>query len=324
MVAAWDARDDAHKFTVVAIVHHAQNEGWEEAFAPFARRGALRLLPISDQSLFAINPLSFEFAASPDPVFRSAGFEYVSSDVHVPILNISTPDRHYPGKLCNVVIQGAFAEDLRDFARIFQDPKHALHDDPKTWGYRPANDCEPFVVEDTSLSNAFKLHLLGHGWPDVPEELRNVVVFHNDLSYRQFYDVMASMDLCMPALKSRYGYYWATASSTVVTCSQVNTPMLVKQRFRKAYSYLDDDRILVTHPAAMSEVDAVMGLRTQDASEFMSSEPSGLGLTMGTHAGIRRAVVAMLRHRPKSGFEEWKAGVWARNDDVMARILSDL
>ena len=49
LVAAWDARDDAHKFMVIGIVHHAQNPGYEEAFAPLARRGALRLLPISDQ-----------------------------------------------------------------------------------------------------------------------------------------------------------------------------------------------------------------------------------------------------------------------------------
>ena len=219
-------------------------------------------------------------------------------------------------------------------------------DDSQTWGYRSADDGSPSLVEDTSLSNPFKLHLVGHGWLDVPEELKNVVVFHNDLGYREFYDVMASMDLCLPALNPSYGYFWSTASSTVVMCSQVNvssmksmascslsnlihvqTPMLVTQRFRKAYSYLDDDRVLVTHPAVMSEVDAIKALRTQDASEFLSSDPSGLGLVMGSHAGVRMAVESMLRHgwvRPKSGFEGWKAGVWARNDAVMARILSDL
>ncbi|KAF7974649.1 hypothetical protein HWV62_11526 [Athelia sp. TMB] len=327
LVEAWDARDDAHKFMVVGIAHHAQNPTYEEGFAPLARRGALRLLPISDHVSRAFENLVQEFAASPDPVIRSAGFEYVTSDVHVPILNLSIPDRYYPGKLSNVVIQGTFATNMRDFNRIFQDLTQELRDDPRTWGYRPAHDGSPSLVEDTSLSNPFKLHLVGHGWLDIPEELRNVVVFHNDLGYREFYDVMASMDLCLPALKSSYGYYWATASSTVVMCSQVNTPMLVTQRFRKAYSYLDDDRVLVTHPAAMSEVAAIKALRTQDASDFLSSDPSGLGLAMGSHAGVRKAVESMLRHgwvRPKSGFEAWKAGVWARNDGVMARILSDL
>ncbi|KAF7974651.1 hypothetical protein HWV62_11530 [Athelia sp. TMB] len=221
-----------------------------------------------------------EFAASPDPVLRLAGFEHVSSDVHMPTLDISTSDTTAASCL--------------------------MPDDPQTWGYRPASDGSPSLVEDTTLSNPFKLHLVGHGWLDVLEELKNVVVFHNDLSY---------------------GYYWATASSTV--CSQVNTPMLVTPRFRNSYSYLDDDRVLVTHPAAMSEVAAtgIKALRTRDASEFLSSDPSGLGLAMGSHAGIRQAVVTMLSlgwARPKSGFEEWKAGVWARNDDVVARILSDL
>lgn len=53
LVAAWDARDDDHKFMVVGIAHHAENPTYEEAFAPLARRGALRLLPISDQCIFS-------------------------------------------------------------------------------------------------------------------------------------------------------------------------------------------------------------------------------------------------------------------------------
>lgn len=75
----------------------------------------------------AFENLVQEFAASPDPVIRSAGFEYVSSDVHVPILNLSIPDRYYPGKLSNVVIQGTFATNMRDFNRIFQDLTQELH-----------------------------------------------------------------------------------------------------------------------------------------------------------------------------------------------------
>lgn len=46
---AWDSRDVVHKFTVVGIVHHTEMKGWEELFAPLARRGALRLLTLSNQ-----------------------------------------------------------------------------------------------------------------------------------------------------------------------------------------------------------------------------------------------------------------------------------
>lgn len=103
--------------------------------------------------------------------------------------------------------------------------------------------------------------------------------------------------------------------------------MLVTQRFRDAYNYLDDDRVLVTHPASMSEIDAIKALRTQDATDFLKNDPSNSGFNLGSHAGIRRAVNDMLLRgweRPNSGFEEWKRVVWANNDAVIARILNNL
>lgn len=107
----------------------------------------------------------------------------------------------------------------------------------------------------------------------------------------------------------------------------MQTPMLVTQRFRDSYSFIDDDRVLVTHPAVMSEIDAIKALRTGDASDFLASDPSGSGLTMGSHAGVRHAVEDMLHKgwvRSKSDFEEWKQDVWAGNDDALVRILSDI
>ncbi|KZP29682.1 hypothetical protein FIBSPDRAFT_815775 [Athelia psychrophila] len=327
LVEAWDARDDAHKFAVVGIVHDAADTAWLELFAPLARRGALRLLPISDHVTRALQGFLKTFAASPDPVFRSAGYEHVLVDTHVPILNISTPTRHHLGRLSNAVIQGTFDPSVRGFDRIFQDLVRAIHDDPQLWGYiTPAYD-SPSFVEDKDVADPFKLHIVGHGWLDRPVELKNIVVFHDNLGYSEFYDTMASMDVCMPAFHHDGPYYSRKASSTVVMCSQVNTPMLVTQRFRDSYSYLDDDRVLVTHPAAMSEIDAIKALRTGDASDFLASDPSGSGFTMGTHSAVRHAVEDMLRKgwvRPKSGFDEWKQDVWAKNDDALTRILSDM
>lgn len=186
----------------------------------------------------SLERLLSDLAAEHDPVFQSAGFEHVRSDFHVPVLNISTPNRHYSGRLSNVVIQGTFSEDLRDFSRIFKDLAKSFtgevssmfyrqmlispSDDPHGWGYRTSHD-SPSLVEDEGVSDPFKLHLVGHGGNlVVPQELENVIVYHRDLEYREFYDTMASMDICLPAFNSDYGYYTATASSTVVMCSQVN------------------------------------------------------------------------------------------------------
>lgn len=186
----------------------------------------------------SLEGLLSEYAASRDPIFRSAGFEHVRSDFHVPVLNISTPDKIYPRRLSNAVIQGTFDQSLRDFSPIFKDLAKSLSgegssifyeqtlnfllDDPHLWGYRTSHD-SPSLVEDEDLSDPFKLHLVGHGGDlGIPQELENVIVYHRDLDYREFYDTMASMDICLPAFNPDYGYYTATASSTVVMCSQVN------------------------------------------------------------------------------------------------------
>lgn len=107
----------------------------------------------------------------------------------------------------------------------------------------------------------------------------------------------------------------------------MQTPMLVTKRFRDAYKYLDDERILITHPAVMSEVEAIKALRTQDASDFLSSDPSNSGFSMGSYAAVRDAIERMIGQgwiRPKPGFDEWKQNVWASNDAVITRILNGL
>ena len=63
---------------------------------------------------------------------------------------------------------------------------------------------------------------MGHGWLDLPPELKNIVTFHVDLDYSAYYDVMADLDICVPAFGPLDGYYARQASSTVAMCMQVN------------------------------------------------------------------------------------------------------
>jgi hypothetical protein len=95
-----------------------------------------------------------------------------------------------------------------------------LIDNPAVWGYLPLNDGESYV-HDINL-DPFKLHLVGSGEIDVPPELENILVFHKDLNYRDYYDVMAGMDICVPAFGPTDEYYVPQASSTVAMCVEVN------------------------------------------------------------------------------------------------------
>ena len=104
-------------------------------------------------------------------------------------------------------------------------------------------------------------------------------------------------------------------------------PLLVTSRHRSAYGYIDDVRVTITRPAAMSEVQAIKALRTGDASSFLASDPADIGRTMGEMPPVREAVEHMMREgwiRGRREWMDWREEVWRRNRAVADKILSDL
>lgn len=72
------------------------------------------------------------------------------------------------------------------------------------WGYSPLRGgSEVYEVHHNSALEPFKLHLVGDGLLDIPEALENVVVIHRGLSYFDFYALMQSMDVVVPAFVNR-------------------------------------------------------------------------------------------------------------------------
>jgi hypothetical protein len=105
------------------------------------------------------------------------------------------------------------------------------------------------------------------------------------------------------------------------------TPVLVTRRHRETYTYLDDDRVMITYPAVMTEIDAIRALRTRNASAFLASDPSSSGITLGSRGAVRRSVEEMMAKdwvRTKRGFEDRKGELWAANDAVARKLLKDL
>lgn len=121
--------------------------------------------------------------------------------------------------------------------------------------------------------------------------------------------------------------YDIRASSTISLAIELRVPMLVTNRTRRTYGFIDDDRVVVTRPQVMSEVQALKAFRTGDVSGFLASDPAETGLTMGDIPAVRDAVEHMMRTgwtRSRSGWAEWRAWLWQRNTDVARRILRDL
>ena len=99
------------------------------------------------------------------------------------------------------------------------------------------------------------------------------------------------------------------------------------RELREAYTHIDNDKVTITRPAVMSEMQAIQALRTGDASTFLDDDPAHSGIKLGNHRGIRGAVEEMMEKgwvRTKEGFEDCKRKTWEKNDIVMMRILRDL
>jgi hypothetical protein len=98
-------------------------------------------------------------------------------------------------------------------------------------------------------------------------------------------------------------------------------PLLVTERIKKTYTYVNDDRAVVTRPAAMREVEALRALRSRDASYFLHRT----GIPIDSPTG--HAAEAMLRLgwvRSEEESRAFKQEIWRANDRVVERLLRDM
>ncbi|TFK88374.1 hypothetical protein K466DRAFT_489070 [Polyporus arcularius HHB13444] len=323
---AWNRRDEEHKFKIVCGVHHVQDTSWQSHITYWARRDAIRLLPIADHVAEGFREKFAGLADSPEPILYSAGYQYIPVDVHVPILDVrNLPSRPLPRHLSKVAIQGSINPVRRDYHRIFRELIASLHEDPEAWGYHPLEGRRSFVPNSSGVAPPFELLLVGMGSVDIPDELAYVVSIHHDLTYKEFYALVANCDVVLPAFADN-GYFEAQASSTVALATELNVPLLVTDRHRKKYGYIDDVRAVITRPAAMPEVQALKALRTGNASAFLASDPADIGKAMGELPAVRRDVEKMMQEgwvRGRREWMEWREGVWEKNRQVARKILTD-
>ncbi|TBU27701.1 hypothetical protein BD311DRAFT_778767 [Dichomitus squalens] len=324
---AWERRDAGHKFKIVCYVHNAKDMDWRRWVPYWSRRHAIRFIAIGNHVAEAFVDMFAEAADSHDPLLYTADFEHIPVDVHIPVLRIpSLPVKESPRNLIKAVIQGKFEMERRDYARIFQELISSLHEDPAAWGYLPLEGRTAFEPRHDSPVPPFQLLLVGSQYLGVPTELEHIVLIHRDLPYKEFYDLIADSDIVLPAFADN-SYYEFRASSTVAIATELNIPMLVTNRTRRTYGFIDDDRVVVTRPAAMSEVQALKALRTGDASAFLASDPADIGLSMGEMPAVREGVEKMMRGewvKSNSDWEQWRASLWEKNNEVAGRILRDI
>ncbi|KAJ7126792.1 hypothetical protein C8R44DRAFT_617561 [Mycena epipterygia] len=326
LLSVWDARDAEHKFILVCIVHNVNDISWQSSISEWARRGAIRILPISEHVKAAFRRSFLISADSADASIRSAGYEYIPIDVHVPVLDVPMVVDHRPSRiLSDAVIQGSFSSDRRDYLQIFADLKESLSRNATVWGYLPlAAEDAPYIADPALADPPFRLFLVGSGYLKIPHELENIVIIRDGLNYTEFYALMSEMDICVPAFSTQnadYGYYEAQASSTFAMAVECNVPILLTERIKTSYTYVNDDRAVVTRPAAMREVEALRALRSRDASYFLHRNE------ISPDSPIAHAAETMMRLgwvRSEEEFRSFKQDIWRANDHVVERLLRDL
>ncbi|KAJ7210240.1 hypothetical protein C8J57DRAFT_1098272 [Mycena rebaudengoi] len=325
LLSAWDARDPEHKFKLVCIVHNGPEATPQRTLEKISRRNAIRILAISEHVAATQRRAFLSRADSLDASVRSAGYEHIPVDVHAPILDIPVAvdkTKNLMRILSNAVIQGNFALERRDYRNFFTDLIESLSENPKVWGYLPLDVGENATyVPDTALSQPpFRLFLIGSGTPiEIPQELENIVLIRSRLPYSDFYALMGDMDISLPAFPPNNAYYDAKASSTFTMALEL--PILLTARIGMSYKHVNDDRAVVTRPAAMREVDAVRALRTSDESHFLQRT----GTPRGSPTG--RAVQEMVRLgwvRSAEDFRGVKEDVRRKNERVVERLLGDM
>ncbi|KAL5482626.1 hypothetical protein ACEPAI_9220 [Sanghuangporus weigelae] len=325
LLEVWDARPADRKFKLVCIVHHFRDTRWQSHIAPWAARGAIRLLPIGYHVGRAFRAHFQELADSTDPDIYTALYEYIHIDVHAPVLDLPEyGQRRRPTVLSRAVIQGNFQIDRRDYPHIFADLLDALRDDPEAWGYRPLGLQREFYEPISgSVFEPFELHLIGEGHLDIPKELSNMIFIHNGLSYIDFYTLMQSMDVVIPAFVNQ-DYYDFQASSTVAMAVQCDVPILASMRMRTAYGYIDDDRVTIVRPQANREIPAIGALRGAVWSLTASNVSALEGFGIEKYERDVREMLDNGWRRPMSGFSQFKSELWERNREAIWRVLDDL
>jgi hypothetical protein len=93
-----------------------------------------------------------------------------------------------------------------------------------------------------------QLHIIGSGArPEVPDDVAGQILFHENLDYGEYYDILSTMDAILPAFAEENwagnDYYRNIASSTIPASLIADVPLVADFKLMDAYSYLRLDMV---------------------------------------------------------------------------------
>src|SRR5690606_15565136 len=131
----------------------------------------------------------------------------------------------------SLAMQGDYSESRRNYQHTFEQLGHVI------------GELRDKEVSDDEKKRKVRLHVIGHGKPpSVPEELKENVVFDQDLSYPDFYGTLSGAFTIIPAF-AEYDYYDRKASSTVPAALIAGVPIAANERLLKSYAYIPREAV---------------------------------------------------------------------------------
>ncbi|KAL6862584.1 hypothetical protein ACO1O0_002820 [Amphichorda felina] len=158
-----------------------------------------------------------------------------------PVFPVKLPDPDPEG--LSLAMQGDYSSGRRDYQHTFEQLGHVIGE------LRTKASSEE---KDKKVT----LHVIGHGQtPSVPEELKNNVVFDQDLSYPDFYATLSGAFTIIPAFANDE-YFDRKASSTVPAALIAGAPLVASEQLLKSYTYLPRDAVWMSEPGE-DEMDTI-------------------------------------------------------------------
>ncbi|GAA94417.1 uncharacterized protein L969DRAFT_53258 [Mixia osmundae IAM 14324] len=247
-------------FQVICTIHHADRFTWGDKFFGLEQRGALKILTLNKAAQTFAYDRSMSYASTAG---KHGGldlsFDSVLIRAFAPIFPVpGLPSRPMNVGLDSVVVQGGLSQAKRDYAGIFSDIQGFLQEDASRWGYR-YDTATGMYEEDATVTQPFKIHLIGSGRLAVPSNISKIAIVQSGLNYIAFYRLINSAQLLLPAFNLE-GYMTTMASSSIAAGVLAMTPVLADNRIMRAYSYLNE-RNTVIKPFDMSDMQAVKRLK---------------------------------------------------------------
>ncbi|WVQ95756.1 hypothetical protein IAU59_002855 [Kwoniella sp. CBS 9459] len=275
---AYEAMKANENMEVVCMLHELENLkdderiSWEKAMS----QGRLTYLTLSKHVKTFLRSEVLKWADK----YREVRWGKVAVEEFVPIFPVdpaSLPDSetvdvsaHFPKSSekipSRLAILGNIQTWRRNYNPIIKDLHQALQADPALWGYEPLSTSVVNATYQPSRDATrppVSLHFIGSLAPssklEIPDSMRDMVHIHSGLAYTDFYRLLGSMDLVLPAFIG-WTYLEKKLSSAIPAGIVSKVPILGSELLLNAYQFLREPSVIL-HQPGMTEIEAIASLR---------------------------------------------------------------